>query len=194
MSRGSLSLIISVIVAVVLVIKTSGAPENQKDSQFSEPNFSASENSLAADTYSYNSVDSDPSIVALEQRYQDLLLDDEVPAEQKIEQLMAVGNALMCRQIWDASARAFNAALMLQRQQAKLNPLGLVITLTRLAQVKSVAAQSIDDSRELIIEATRLLRDHQPAPKAIRSCWVFMPPCSSSVAISEARKAYSMKR
>jgi len=113
----------------------------------------------AAGQYRQVGVSNNPTIVALNHQLQELLSNETISVKNKSEQLLALGDALMCLQQWETSTRALDASLSIQRDlEIAPNPTRLAYTLTRLAQIRSVVAQNIDSSRELILEAAQLLR------------------------------------
>lgn len=100
----------------------------------------------------------------LKKKLQTILSDNRISSRVKASQLLAIGDTFMSLKDWDFSQRALKASLILQRRQPETaKSLLLAWTLTKLAQVKSVEARNINDSRELLLEAAQLIREQPQA-------------------------------
>ena len=90
-----------------------------------------------------------------------ILENSELSERQKSSQLWLVGKEYFRFSDWQASRKAFNESIDIQRSLGThKDPLQLSHALTSLAQVRSLIAQHIDSSRELLLEAKNLLSEH----------------------------------
>lgn len=118
------------------------------------------EAALSRNNYSHELENSKGDTEFLRKKLQTILSDSQISGSVKASLLLAVGDRFMLLNDWEFSQRALKASLILQRRQPDAaKSLQLAWTLTKLAQVKSVDARDIDDSRELLLEAAQLIRE-----------------------------------
>jgi len=160
--RGGLSALLTTAFLISLIVTGSTAADKVTRTQLN-PSDKALQNALVVAAKSGTEAAAQTSTTTLVYHSQFIRDNDTLPLSEKIAELFTIADSLLQIQAWEQASQILVELLEMQRNDSESDPSMLAATLLKLAQTKSVLDQTIDLSRNYLVEAEQLIRSTKPS-------------------------------